>query len=438
MASGKTVDEAPGRMQTPKWTVFRRPGEGLVAYAVKVRLGRVVCRDRESLSEYDQFALMGAVIVDGTTTTFERAPIAVNERIAGSYSDSLVFSGSSSSRQIGLVLRGYDVDNNTKWKKNRAKVQEAMNTLADYVGYVPVVGEGAAAILKHWPKVVDAAVDLDKDDVLLSISTTVTLPEVSATLFKDSHHEIEVRFKRDDPTGYSDWDYSLSLLFTYSNLDVPSFGRSPKESIRPFKRSRAKDWIGAWESPNVSCEIANSPHGRELLDVTVKVRSLGRTSETESTAVPISKVFLERLAVELSKEKVPTTAGAGEAFTRTVVERASGNRSAVVSAVLSEPSIDMWSVAGRGASGAGRSRRSKSGVDISQRLEQIVAVPEREQSGADLLELGGDAVLEIYEVLHDGKRKAGHQLRYVHPVSSLTALAFGAVDEMLRRRVDVR
>lgn len=63
------------------------------------------------------------------------------------------------------------------------------------------------------------------------------------------------------------------------------------------------------------------------------------------------------------------------------------------------------------------------------------APPRREQSGSDLVELTGDAVLEIYHVLHDGEVVGDMQLRYVRPVGTILWRHSGVVDEMLQFKV---
>lgn len=430
-----------------------------MAYAVTVRIGRVVCHDRESLSEYDAFALTGAVVVDGHVHGFALEPVAVNERIAATYVDP-IYRGRSQSRQIGLVLRGYDIDDNDRWKKHRAAIQETSDRLADAAEYVPVVGEYAALLLKHWPKVVDLVVSLDKDDLLLSVATAVDLPEVSPTLFRDSHHSITVRGRRSDRTGYSDWDYTVPVHFSYANLDVPSFGQVAATTHRPRKNSRAAEWVGVWESAHVTCHVTPSARGADLLDVRVVEQRAGRSVETSATGVAISRPVLDQLVVEAGAVDLQTTrAGAAEEgglASGTVLGRAA-RQNPVADALRGGLDTDRLTGSGpvlgrdltqRAVVGPWREQvpthdrlvervpaTEREGMSRHDKLVERVPVPER--SGGDFVELPDDAVLEIYRILHDGRGTPGRQLRYRRPLSPALLRATDSVDELLSHRLDL-
>jgi hypothetical protein len=425
-----------------------------MAYSTRIQLNRVICRDRETLTTNDMFAMAGAVIIDGKVSTFTTTPMAINERMGWQSfhpNESVIYDGFSESRQIGLVLRGYDIDNNTWWKKNRKKLKEASDTVAEFAGYVPVVGEYAAKILKAWPKVVDAAVALDKNDVLLSLSTVVNLPDVSPMLFRKSFHPVDIRFARNDWTGYSDWDYSLQIGITYENLDVPSFGRVAKETVVPFRSSTSKDWLGDWTSDRVSCNIRRSGYGSGLFDVEVTERGHGAGVPRLTVAVPISKVFLEQMAVETVQVNAATAANANDKavtsntmFTRTIVERSISKRVALIEGsvdVVLPPNLLDAAAGARAVDPAlalGRTARStRSKRRPVDQVSRELVVPARERSGADLLELDGDAVLEMYEIRHDGKRTPGRELRYIRPVTGIATLAYGSIDTTLRRPINV-
>lgn len=424
-----------------------------MTHLLKVRIGRIVCRNTESLSEYDNFALSGAVIVDGTVTPFDRDPVAVNERIAATYENPTIFDGFSESLEVGLVLRGYDIDNNDKWVANRERIGEASEKIAEVVEYVPIIGEYAAMILEKWPDVVDVFVDLDENDLLLSHAQAVTLPAVSALKEGMSHHAVTIRFMRRDPFGYSDWDYSLPIHFDYRNLDVPSLGHVAAESTRPRAGSAASEWLGTWQSGSVSAHVAAADGGG--LDVSVSETIDGVTSQVQTKGVEISRVYLEQIVTPVDE---------GAPFTRVVVERPAGSRARVVEpfdpATLSTgPSFRGASLGSRGSGGIGDQSTTVAGVargssssavgsidsgPVASGVEGVAdrggldvtgPLTHREQSGADLLQLNGDAVLEIYEILLDKKPSDGRQLRYVRPVSNTARSTSASFDEMLKTRL---
>jgi hypothetical protein len=425
-----------------------------MSYLLTIRIGRVVCRDPESLSEYDNFGLSGSVIVDGAVTPFAMETVAVNERIAATYANPVIFDGFADSRDIGLVLRGYDVDNNDWWMRHREEIAETSSDAAEVVEYVPVIGEYAAKILEKWPKVVDFFVDLDEDDVLLNHAQGVTLPEASPFLTGKSHYAITIRFMRSDPTGYSDWDYSLPIHFEYQNVATPSLGHTAAETVRPLAGSQPSDWLGPWVAGKVSCHIAESAEVPNGFDVSVTEHADGRDSVVESKGVGISRVYLEQIVNPVHE---------GIEFTRIAIESATGDRTSVVEHVPIDAATIalMASHAGIGlppapSSGIGHLQTVVSGAadtpveeaigglhpGLSQQVEGVAnptlditgPPPQRTQSGADLLRLNNDAVLEIYQVLLDGQPSGGRHLRYVRPVSPSAGRA-PTFDEMLRPRV---
>lgn len=410
-----------------------------MSYQLTISLGDVVCYDRESLSEYDHFALTGAVVVDGQVTAFACTPVAVNERIKSSLSPRVVFDGFTDSRDVGIVLRGYDIDNNDGWAKHGDQIKEVSSHLADAVSYVPVVGEIAAAVLEHWPKVVDAFVDFDKDDLLLSHATTVTLPEESALDPRRAFHSISVRASRDDITGYSNWDYSVGINFSYSNSDVPSLGHHLELTNKPVRLSAPEDWIGIWDGEKISCVLTASTHGAGLLDVIVEDRRESPHPERVSTGVAISKSWhvdqeVEEVQspigrgsvgpVDLTHERTdpgPSYGSIGDVRGSQTVEQNIVRRGLFRDAVVQSPNIIR--------------------LDVTPLKKQVVTDgvnTHRDHDGeTDWLNLGGDAVLEIYQVLVDGVGGPGRELRYLSHGSSNASLSRHMVDEMLSRRVSI-
>ena len=422
-----------------------------MSYLLKVRIGRVVCRDTESLSEYDHFALSGATIVDGNITTFAMEDVAMNERIAAVYEKPVIFDGFSEGREIGLVLFGVDIDNNDEWVEHREDIEKGSEGVAEVVEYVPVIGEYAAKVLKHWPKVVDVFVKLDEDDVLVNHSTAVMLPEVSPFVGKPSVHRLTVRSVREDPTGYSDWDYSIPITFEYQNLDIPSFGEGAVESIRPHAGSELSEWLGSWISGSVDVHIGMSATALNAVDVTVKETVDGADSTVETTGVGISRVYIESLFVPIDE---------GLEFTRVVIERPNDNGSRVVEPFDPATLSTSARFIGGGFASSGRWDRESDAVVVAGRQggpvgrpdgepslsvegvanpgwlgRVIVAPPDREQSGADMLQLNHDAVLEIYEVRLNGAPSPMRWLHYVRPASAYVVAQGTVVEEWLRPRV---
>jgi hypothetical protein len=379
-----------------------------MTYSLEIRLDHVVCRDTESLNGRDNFALMGGVIVDGAWFPFVRDPISVITSARGvwPYDEERLFQGWMTSREIGLVLRGYDIDNNSAWKREREKIKKTMEVLATGVGFVPVIGDFAAKILKGWPLVVDGIVALDKNDLLLNHSQAVTLPDVPFTNPKATRHGVEVRFKATDPTGYSDWDYSLYLAFIYRNEDVPSFGGRRAEHTQHARRnSNAQEWVGTWVSDRVRCEIARSARGADLLDVRLTESGRGASVQVHDLAVAITRPVDIRIL-----EQGPRLGGG-----------------AAGGGVKPAPKRDV-SVAGKPIKALGRA----SGPTGMGNLDRMVKVPQREHTGADRLMLSNDVALEIYALRDRGQPTPLRVLRYIRPYTKPSAVAALQVDEYLQ------
>jgi hypothetical protein len=376
-------------------------------YSLVIRLDHIICRDTESLNGRDNFALMGGLVIDGAWVPFVRDPISVTTtmgRTSWPFNDELLFRGSMNSREIGLVLRGYDIDNNSAWKREREKIKKTMETLATGVQFVPFIGDFSAKILKGWPIVVDGLVALDKNDLLLNHSQAVILPDVPFTDPKYTHHGVEVRFRRKDPTGYSDWDYSLHLSFSYRNEDVPSFGGHRAEHTRhAHKNSNTKEWLGTWVSDRVRCEIGQSTRGAYLLDVRLTEGGREASVQIEDLAVSITRPDDIRFI-----RKGPNLVGGA----------AGGS---VKPAAKGKTSIEGMPIKAVGHFGG-----------MSRKVDLAVKVPQRESTGADRLMLSNDAVLEIYALRDRGQPTPLRVLRYVRPYSKLSFVTALQVDEYLQ------
>ncbi|HSJ24096.1 MAG TPA: hypothetical protein VK929_05455 [Longimicrobiales bacterium] len=376
-------------------------------YSLEIRLDHVICRDPESLNGRDNFALLGGVIVDGAWVPFVRDPISITPTMGREeWPEPTIFKGHMTDREIGLVLRAYDIDNNSAWKRDREKIKETMAALAMGVGFVPIIGDVAAKILKAWPIVVDGIVALDGNDLLLNHSQAVKLPDVAFTNPTATRHDVEVRFRSTDPTGYSDWDYSLYLALIYRNEYTPSFGGRRAEHTRHARRdSKAQEWVGAWVSDRIRCEIARSARGGDLLDVRVTESGGSARKQVEQLAVPITRPVDSRI-LEQGPRLSGGVAGRG---VNPVLQGGPGIRGKPMKAV--------------GRPGA---------VGRVADPNLVVKVPQREHTGADRLMLPNDAALEIYALRDRGQPTPLRILRYVRPYTKPSAVAALQIDEYLQ------
>jgi hypothetical protein len=392
-----------------------------MSYHVSVRLGSLICRNRESTTApHDIFGLAGAVIVDGEAQGFAFEGIPINERQPWSYAAE-VFNGVSESPTIELKLLGLDIDDNEKWVRNREEIGELADKISEFAGHIPVIGDFAAFVIEIIPDVVDQFVEWDENDVLLDHASTIDLSADAVVPFRASSRRMEVKFSGSDRVGYSDWDYSLHIGVTNTYTPAAPFGGGPVEkTLKPFVDTRPSDWIGDWESEHVRCAIRVSEYSLGLLDVHVTELMDGRSTDSETLRVGISRVFLQ--AATAFDPAVVASGGIEDDTVdfvpSLVVERASG-RTAVVTDVLT--GLGGVTVAGTAAT--------------TGQFQVAVEPPPRRQSGSDLLELSNDAVLEIYHVLHDGEIVGDVKLRYIRPVVNVVWRLGGEIDELLSPRV---
>jgi hypothetical protein len=388
-------------------TVFLPTWRCPMYYSLEIRLDHIICRDTESLNGRDNFALMGGVIVDGKWIPFVRDPISVTTSARGvwPWDDERLFRGNMTSREIGLVLRGYDIDNNSAWKRERKQIKKTMETLAFGAGFIPIIGDFAAKILKSWPIVVDGIIALDKNDLLLNHSQAVTLPDVPFTNTSSTRHGIEVRFRRTDPTGYSNWDYSLFLSFIYRNEYVPSFGGRRAEHTRhAHMDSNAQEWVGSWVSERVRCEITRSARGADFLDVRLTESGHNNPLQINDSAVQIIRPDDIRF-----------------------LEQGPGLIGSVLKGGINPATKRKPGVTGKPIKAMGRSVSTR-----KVNMDLTVKVPQREFTGADRLTLPNDAALEIYALRDHGQPTPLRVLRYVRPYSKPSSVAALQVDEYLQ------
>ena len=417
-----------------------------MSFYADVYVTGVHCRNPESISGPDLFALSGAVVTDSDAQGFVMPVqrLRRDERATfGAYRH--VFSGFSDDGQLGFSLRGQDLDNNREWVENRDDIVAVGEKIADGAKQLPVFGDVAGTILKVLvkviPEVVDQFVEWDEHDELLNHKQVVMLPG-AAPLTRTSL-PLEVRFRRTDSTEYSDWDYSL--YFNVVSQFIPEgFGERGETTPEPFQGSEVSDWTGAWHSAHVECFVEESAGRSGMLDVHVTETSNGERTATTTEGVAIARVYLESATPTLD-EGEPTVSGRArrvdedEGFARIVVERASG-RSATLETIFGSLSGASPTVEGVGGRASGGGRNSSTTVEgraaePSRREEIVSAPPSRQQSGADFLELKNNAMLEIYRVVERGRPTGEIRLRYARPVTSVLARAAGVVDELLTVRV---
>lgn len=356
---------------------------------------QVICRNKESLEGKDHFAMAGAVIVDGEATPFMMPDRSMTNGQVESFGwPSVVFSGYSATARIGLAVLAWDIDNNDKWARAREDAKTITEVAAKLAEHLPVVGDIAAAALEHWPSIVDAFVDLDQDDQLIKWSGYIDLdlPSPNTT----SSRQYEIRSRREDPTGYSDWDYSVFIDVSVSNPQPFTNNSNPVRTLAPMTGSSPSTWIGRWEAKSLSITISRDPDSLTLLNVTITWRSNGQsTTQTSYISVP------DRLNLAVAPPDITP-----EPLTRQ-------------QALLIYMSQDRAVAIDHSSSGW---------VDI-----QPVGKPKT--SGGDVLYLEDGAVLEIFDVLIDGSPSNIREIRYFRPPQP-GSLAFALpLDEMANRVV---
>jgi hypothetical protein len=265
-----------------------------MAYSISVQMSRVVCRNTESLTTGDLFAMAGGVVVTGEAKGFV-LPLRWTHRNETVPFHQEVFRGFSDAPAVGLAFTAWDKDNNRKWWDNRddiAEVEKQIDKASEEAG-----DPSLEAILTFVPKFVLRAVDvmvaMDLDDQLVDYSGVVHLDDVG---FNPKQREVEIQFRGKDPTGYSDWDYSAFFVIEYVELP-PSFGEPQFGAWLPAMSSSQDDWVGVWDgqqgdhSVTASVTAADRP-GRLDVQITEKAPGAAETV-VKSTEIPISKVMLE-------------------------------------------------------------------------------------------------------------------------------------------------
>jgi hypothetical protein len=396
---------------------------------VDVKLGRLVCRDRESSSPYDSFALSGAVIVDKQPYAFARGPVAANETIQISFPEDLIWAGYSESTPIGIVLRGYDIDDNDKWREHRAEIGKYNSLLAAAAAKTPF-GAVAAGVLKVWPEVVDQFVKWDQNDLLLNAAMTVNLPPPNEYPGAPASRFTASARTEGEALLASSWDYELFVHFAYRSADPVSLPTtSPDVTYRPVRDSQVSQWIGEWTATPrdltttswpVRCVVTRSDQGPGL-DVTITERVRREVTRTYSNVAAPSE-NLRRPVTDVRPTDEPAVTSGGRLPVAREFEKEDATSMAIAEA-LKDGDLDV--------PGSAHDRPAVADaleeVDVSSEFEPV-------HFETDVLRLGDNAALEIYEGVQDGRHSLGNFLRYRRPVAGVRSpLAPEPIEEMLHR-----
>lgn len=356
---------------------------------------KVICRNKETLEGKDHFAMAGAVVVDGQVTPFIMPDRSMTSGQVESFGwPSIAFSGFSNTMRIGLAVLAWDIDNNDRWARARDDAKTVTEIAAKLAEHLPVVGDIAAAILEHWPFVVDAFVELDGDDQLISWSGYIDLHSPPPNTC--SSRDYEIRSRRHDPTGYSDWDYSVFFDVAVSNPQPFTSEPPPTRTLTPRTGTAIQDWIGRWEANSLSITISRDPAAMTLLKLTIEWRS-GQPATTQTSYVSGAE-RINPFVIPADIAEQPLT------------------RQQVLLAHLSQDQ-------------ALTIQRERCAWSVN-------APPGKPRtSGGDVIYLEDGAVLEMFEVLAGNQPTNVQQLRYFRPpLPGSLAHAF-PIDEMAGRVV---
>jgi hypothetical protein len=359
---------------------------------VNVFISKVVCRDRETIEGKDHFGIAGAAIVDGKPAVFvmPAQTITRNEQIQ--YTSNTLYNGYSSTLRIGLSVLAWDIDNNDKWAKARDDATKISDVVAAVVAKlpIPVVADVASAIIKNWPKVVDFFVDVDDNDELVRWSGYVDFPLPAPG--QSGYTEFELKFSREDPVGFSSWDYSVFFGIIASNPQPFTDEPAGVRTLAPKTNTEQRHWLGRWESKNFHVTISRSPDDLALLKVHINPKN--------GIAAPTQEFGYVAAAEPINTAVLPPR-------------------------VISRQQAMMLSI--------GKQRS----VLLGDRTEWTVAIPQPGKprtSGGDVIVLAGGALLEMFDVLVNGEPKNVYEIRYFRPAAP-DSVAVLTMEEMLEKIV---
>ena len=94
-----------------------------MAYQVDVILQKVVCRNPESVTTGDLFALSGAIVTDQSAKAFV-TPIRILRSNESFTYNQPIFSGFAETLRLGIAFTAWDKDLNTAWVTNEPEIRE--------------------------------------------------------------------------------------------------------------------------------------------------------------------------------------------------------------------------------------------------------------------------------------------------------------------------
>ena len=393
----------------------------------EVTLDRLYCADPESVHSNDKFALAGAVTTGTDHAGFVMPTMQPPQHQYSYFPQELmrIFSGTSTEPRIGLVLRAWDLDENEGWVENSETIKKVASGIASAIAAIPGVGTAAGLVLQSVsvaiPAIIDAFVSWDEDDVLLDHTTWVEMPAPAPHVLTGVPYS--VRFSKKDPTGQSDFDYTLSLKITCQYLPLFDSGTPIGPATeQPFQNSTLDSWVGGWEGRGVRADIAVADTPLYVKPQDLRVTIVERVGGQEVTTIT-ERVSISRLLVELFQPVSKPAAGSG------MVSNFSS------SAHLVRVQSHGPKVASRQVLMGGELNPIAVSPQDAAPAEQVKLVNSLQFKG-DYLMLNNDASLEIYQLRHKGT-VAGEALRYRRPSSMFLSVQASGTDVMLYRRADV-
>lgn len=376
-----------------------------MGHHVTVSLDRLVCTDTESVHSSDNFFMVGAVTVDGTSHGFAMPGMRINDYETRHFPDDLrkVFDGISQGNEIVLELAAWDVDENAPWVDNRDTILAVAKGIT--VG-LAVAGVGVGTLIQVAGSVVDQLVAWDKNDPLLAYSQVLGLP---FTPGKRHDEWIDVPFARHEELEYSSFDYTLSYhLASTTQVEFPQH-EPPSVRYVPVKGSASADWIDDWTAHDLELSIVRAPEadarpGGPWLAVQAEEIVGGRVIPTRVAAVTWTRELLGGRSLLAGGASGGTVANPGAH--RAVGYLRGDGPGTLIPGELRLPGV--------------RSRRRELQV---------------QHYAGDHIRLPNEAVLELYRMVTPGSDTTTPAIRYVRPGdSALRALDPTARDVMLHPR----
>jgi len=401
-----------------------------MAYWVKVRLDKVVCRQKESITTADLFQLVTTVVTDSDVKVQIHETQRMRSGEQFTYAK-IIFDGFAEQPTLGLVALGFDLDLNRGWTDNEAKIREITGATEAKIkekGFIKDLASGDYwTFIATWTvEMIDQIVSWDSNDRVIDSSELLPL---NGGYGAPISFRVEAKTKDPNAVGA---DYSVFFTVTYEQTLSLSDGRTSKaweECKTPKTQSAPQNWVGRWASTggspaNLSTSIVISKNKLYLnmLDVTVTDLN-SKTNEqvvTFSEAVPISRVFMELgfkgserklesdepesvFAQSMTANVVALSGGGIADLTMDRDRRASGDKTPYFTRFTAESSI----------SSDATSIFHLSGPEFS--VEKLAL---REQIGPDFLWLQNRAVLEIYRIIENGVFSR-FGLIYLRPVNNV-------------------